>query len=152
MAFNLALALPLILPRAVEWAERHAAQIAASGEPLDELGLSLARRVGVLQAERVRILRVQSVALPGDPLLRQVALFTGFLGPDTLGLTLGHSIYLCRGERSARLVSHELRHVQQYERAGSIARYLPIYLRQIVEHGYEDAPFEVDARAHELDG
>jgi hypothetical protein len=38
-----------------------------------------------------------------------------------------------------------------YERAGSISRYLPLYLRQIVEHGYDDAPFEVDARMHELE-
>ena len=151
MDFDLAAALPLILPRMVDWAEQHAAQIAAAGEPLDEAGLFLARRVGVLQPERVRILHVPAITLPDDPLLRQAALHTDFLGPDTLGLTLGHSIYLCQGERSARLISHECRHVYQYERAGSIARYLPLYLRQIVEHGYEDAPFEVDARAHELD-
>lgn len=152
MPFNLAAMLPLILPRAIQWSEHHAALIAATGEPLDAQGLSLARRVGVLQPERIRILHVSTVALPADPLLRQAAVHTGFLGPDTLGLTLGHSIYLCHGERSARLVSHECRHVQQFERAGSIARYLPIYLKQIVDHGYEDAPFEVDARAHELDG
>jgi hypothetical protein len=152
MSFDLAAVLPLILPRAVEWVEQHAALVAATGEPLDELGLSLARRVGVMQPERIRVLHVPTVAMPEDPLLRQAALLTDFLGPDTLGLTLGHSIYLCHGERSARLLSHECRHVYQYERAGSIARYLPIYFRQIIEHGYEDAPFEVDARAHELDG
>jgi hypothetical protein len=42
--------------------------------------------------------------------------------------------------------------VHQYERAGSIAAFLPVYLQQIVELGYNNAPFEIDARSHELDG
>jgi hypothetical protein len=41
--------------------------------------------------------------------------------------------------------------VHQYEAAGSIAAFLPLYLQQIVLYGYERAPFEVDARAHERD-
>ena len=40
----------------------------------------------------------------------------------------------------------------QYEEAGSIADFLPVYLKQIVEFGYDSAPLEVDARAHERDG
>ncbi len=68
-----------------------------------------------------------------------------------VGLTLGHCIYICLGHNSNRLLSHECRHVHQYEIAGSIATYLPNYLQQIVDFGYEDAPFEVDARAHETD-
>ena len=66
-----------------------------------------------------------------------------------VGLTLGHSIYICNGHNSPRLLSHECRHVQQYEQAGSIAAYLPKYLEQIARYGYFDAPYEVDARAHE---
>jgi hypothetical protein len=51
-----------------------------------------------------------------------------------------------------QLLSHECRHVYQYEAAGSIAAFLPVYIEQIVEFGYDDAPFEQDARHHELDG
>ena len=36
-------------------------------------------------------------------------------------------------------------------RAGSIADFLPVYLRQIVEAGYFNAPLEKDAREHEID-
>jgi hypothetical protein len=50
-----------------------------------------------------------------------------------------------------RLVSHECRHVYQYETHGSIAAFLPIYLLQIATVGYVNAPFEQDARAHELE-
>jgi hypothetical protein len=67
-----------------------------------------------------------------------------------LGLTLGHSIFIVRGHKDRRLLSHELRHVHQYEHHGSIAAFLPVYLQQIVEVGYANAPLEADARAHEI--
>lgn len=66
------------------------------------------------------------------------------------GLTLGYSILICRGHKTRRLLSHELRHVFQYEQHGSIAAFLPVYLMQIATVGYQSAPFEQDARAHEL--
>jgi hypothetical protein len=67
-----------------------------------------------------------------------------------VGLTLGHGIYVCDGHFSNRLISHECRHVHQYEEAGSIRAFLPLYLQQIAEYGYEGAPYEVDARDHEV--
>ena len=149
MSFNLAAVLPLLIPKAIEWAERRAEEIATSGEPLAESSLVLARRVGVANPEAIRISFVAQLPLPDDPQLRQAALETGLLGPNMVGLTFGHGIYICRGHNSPRLLSHECRHVQQYEEAGSIAAYLPKYLQQIVEFGYFQAPYEVDARAHE---
>jgi hypothetical protein len=41
---------------------------------------------------------------------------------------------------------HEFRHVYQVERAGSMEAFLKTYLEQIVEFGYDDAPWEVEAR------
>jgi hypothetical protein len=151
MSFDLAAALPFLTPKAIEWAERRAAEIAASGEPLNAHGIELARKVGVASPERIRLSFVAQLPLPTDPDLRQAALQTGLLGPNMIGLTLGHGIYICNGHSSSRLLSHECRHVQQYEQAGSIAAYLPKYLQQIVQFGYTDAPYEVDARAHESD-
>ena len=68
-----------------------------------------------------------------------------------VGLTLGYSIFIVRGHMSPRLLSHECRHVYQYETAGSISAFLPVYLQQIATVGYQSAPFEQDARAHEFD-
>ncbi len=51
---------------------------------------------------------------------------------------------------SRRLLSHEFRHVAQFERAGSIAAFLPVYLESVVQEGYWGCRFEQDARAHEL--
>ena len=105
----------------------------------------------MVSPEKIRLSFVAQLPLPTDPDLRQAALQTGLLGPNMIGLTLGHGIYICNGHNSSRLLSHECRHVQQYEQAGSIAAYLPKYLQQIVQFGYRDSPYEVDARAHESD-
>jgi hypothetical protein len=36
------------------------------------------------------------------------------------------------------------------EAAGSLEVFLPAYLKHIADYGYDDAPYELDARAHEL--
>ena len=150
MSFDLAAALPLIVPKAIEWAQQQESKILASGTPLDANGMAIAKKVGVSHPERICISFVNQLELPADPLLREAALATGLLGPDMIGLTLGYGIYICNGHYSVRLLSHECRHVEQYEQAGSVAAYLPMYLQQIVQFGYTDAPYEVDARAHEI--
>ena len=58
MNFDLAAVLPYLTPKAIEWAESCASEIAASGEPLSEVGLAMARRVGVADPERIRVASV----------------------------------------------------------------------------------------------
>jgi len=149
MTFDLRAALPVLIPKAITWAEEQYSYIAQVGQPLNDVLLSVARSVGVLHPELIRVAEVLSLPLPEDLELRQATLATGLLGPNMAGLTLGHGVWACRGHRNIRLLSHEFRHVYQYEQAGSIAAFLPIYLQQIITVGYRNAPLEVDARAHE---
>lgn len=142
--------LPRLLPRAIAWAEAQAAHVAESGRSLDDREVQLACGVGVAQPERVRVALVEALPIPEDLELRVAALQTGLLGPGMVGLTVGHSVLICRGHETTRLLSHELRHVHQYEQAGSISSFLPGYLQQIVAFGYAAAPLEQDARAHEI--
>ena len=142
--------LPSLLPGAIDWAEARSSEILANGEPLDSIGLRLASAVGVRNPERIRVSTVSALPLPRDRELRDVALRVGLLGPGMIGLTLGYGIFACDGHVDERLISHECRHVFQYETAGSIETFLPVYLQQIAVHGYFNAPFEVDARAHEI--
>jgi len=67
-----------------------------------------------------------------------------------VGLMLGYSVFICKGHLTPRLLSHEFRHVYQYEQHGSISAFLPVYLQQIVEFEYTNCPLERDARAHEV--
>lgn len=149
MAIDLRAALPLLLPDAIAWAEACAREAAASGVALTEQLADTARGVGVQRPGLIRVAVVDSLPLPEDAMLRAAALHTGLLGPRMAGLTLGYAVFIRRGHETVRLLSHEFRHVQQYEAHGSIAAFLPVYLQQIVEFGYDNAPFEIDARAHE---
>lgn len=151
MSLDLRSILPNLLPRAIAWAETQSQYVAELGQTLNPTGLALARSVGVKHPERVRVELVDQLPLPVDPLLLQAALETGLLGPGMVGLTLGYSIFVVSGHDSPRLLSHECRHVYQYELLGSIAEFLPVYLEQIVTVGYRDAPLEVDARSYERD-
>jgi hypothetical protein len=146
---DLQAALPRLLPNAVAWAEAQARQAATSGRALTEQELDLARGVGVVHPERVRVMLVDSLPVPDEPILRSAALQAGLLGAGMVGLTLGHSIFVCRGHETPRLLSHELPRVHQYERAGSIASFLPGYLQEVVQLGCANTTFERDARAHE---
>lgn len=142
--------LDLLLPRAIAWADSCESRITQSGKPLDEDGLALARSVGVSHPEQIRLEEVDEVPMPMDPMLQQASQRLGLISPATAGLTLGYAIFIKRGQNSQRLLSHEFRHVHQYEQAGSISKFMPVYIQQIIEHGYWNAPVEMDARSHEI--
>lgn len=144
--------LPALLPRAIAWAEEQMRLGLRDGTALDRMATALADRVGVRRPGRIRICPVERFPLPADAELRRAATQTGLLMPDGMGLTLGYAVFLRHGHESdARLQRHEFRHVRQFEDAGSLAAFLTEYLSQIVRLGYERAPLELDARAHEAD-
>lgn len=146
---DLLAALPLLLPKAIAWAQEEESRAASSGRALTADEITLARTVGVVNAKRIRIQSCDRLPMPQEPSLQAAAVQTGLLGPGMAGLTLGYSVFICRGHETRRLLAHEFRHVFQYEQNGSIAGFLPVYLQQIVTVGYMNAPLEIDARAHE---
>ena len=141
--------LPILLPKAISWAEAEAARGVTVGREPNDREREFASKMGVMHPDRIRVITVEQLPMPTDPLLRSAAEQTGFLNPGMVGLTLGYSVFICGGHETSRLLSHEFRHVYQYEQAGSIAAFLPGYLLQIVEQGYAGSAFEADARAHE---
>ena len=127
---DLKAALPDLLPKAISWAEAEAIRGAGAGRELTDRERDFARKVGVTHPERIRVITLDALPMPTDPPLRAAAKQTGFLDPGMVGLTLGHSVFICRGHEIPRLLSHEFRHVYQYEQAGSIAEFLPgIYFK-----------------------
>ena len=143
--------LPALLPLALTWAHDQSARIARLGSPLSADELGIARQVGVSDPERIRVLHVPTVPMPYSLALRAAAIQAGMFGPHVHGMTLGHGVFIAEEHASIRVLSHEFRHVAQCEQAGSLDNYLTQYLTQIATIGYNDAPFEVDARAHEIE-
>lgn len=141
--------LPTLLPKAIAWAEGESEQVLKHGQALVQRDIQLAVRAGVAHPERVRIAVVPQMPWPGDEELRAAGEETGLFSPTIIGLTMGHGILLIEGRFNRRMIAHELRHVHQYEAAGSIANFLPLYLLEVATHTYGNAPFEIDARNHE---
>jgi hypothetical protein len=126
-------------------------ELVRNGIRLPAVCEKLARMVEVQYLSQVMLLSVDSIPVPTQGLLAEFAAHHQILQPGTFaGLTVGHGIFLVKGEETSRLVSHELRHVRQYEVEGGIEGFIPRYLAEIDKHGYHDAPLEVDARAWEI--
>lgn len=141
--------LPSIIQAAVEWAREREASIAQKGFELPAEGIELARGVGVRRPELVRVQVVPEIPFPDHPALQALSRSSG-LGGGSVGLTLGYGIYVKEGHLNRRLVSHELRHVHQYEILGGIEWFMAVYLPQVAMLGYREAPLEQDARAAEI--
>ena len=130
MMIKLKTALPLLLPGAIAWAEERAEEVSKNGNALTKVEIDITHSVGVQRPELIRVAIVDRLPLPEDPMLREAALQTGLLGRGMVGLTLGYSVLICRGHKTRCLLSHEFRHVYQYESHGGIAAFLPVYLQQ----------------------
>ena len=135
-----------LLPLASNWVEKQEKRMLRIGVPLSDLELADARAIGVAEPDRVRLLQLDRVPFPTDPMLRAAATAIQFLTPATCGLTLRYGIFVrsdCWRERA--LIAHELVHVMQYERLGGILPFLRQYLSQCLTVGYPAAPLEQEA-------
>ncbi|HZM03684.1 MAG TPA: hypothetical protein VFC44_11795 [Candidatus Saccharimonadales bacterium] len=131
------------------WAADQERDILRAGHALNKAQLADARKVGVAQAERVRLLKVGQIPFPTDPALTLVAKKMGFSSRDTIGRTLGYGILIRSDKMEDRsLVVHELVHTTQYERLGGLPGFLRPYLSECVfPPGYPNGPLEQEARA-----
>jgi len=138
------------MPATLAWAASVNAAVLAQGKPLSLWQAADAVEVGVLRPEAVRILRVPGLPQPDCPHFHSLATQSGLDLGQSAGMALGYAVLICHHALGVRrILRHELRHVAQFEQSGDLGRFLDTYLAQIAQHGYRDAPFEVDARRHE---
>ena len=64
---DLRAALPHLLPKAIAWAEEEALRVATSGRALTADEITLARNVGVVKPELIRIQSYDRLPVPQDP-------------------------------------------------------------------------------------
>jgi len=138
---------PVILPMANVWVVQQERRILRDGVPLDSTQSADARRVGILHPERVRVLHVSTVPLPGRWLSGVARCFGGASLRDTSGLSAQYGIFIrARFATDRQLLVHELTHTHQYERMGGIRPFLRQYLSECLTVGYFMAGMEVEAR------
>jgi hypothetical protein len=135
------------------------------GRVLTPTEMRIARRLGVAEPERVRVLITPVLPSWMAPDLMAKATAAGNTGTDNsnppvdadrapperrfgiAGLTAGHGILIgIRHANNPRVLAHELAHVAQYERLGMRAFALR-YLTELLSVGYFRAPLELEADA-----
>ena len=128
------------------WAERVGENLPPEARRLRPNEQTLAEAAGVEHVGGVRIVIVDRIPFPDDPLLAALCDRYGFLGETTLGLTLGHAIFLTpQVAENVEILAHECCHVAQVERFGSIRAFVQQYITELIEYGYAFAPLELEA-------
>lgn len=147
---DIADSLPGLLPRVTNWAKEQESRSLLAGKPLARWQLEDARQVGILRPDKVRLMYVDTIPMPLDAQVRLAASRTGLISHDSVGATFGYAVLIQRGCAGLRRVlRRQLRHVAQMEQVGSSIGFLGEYLRQIAFFGLNQAPFYLDATAHE---
>jgi hypothetical protein len=77
------------LPLATKWVEEEQQRILAEGIPLTPHQAFDAHLVGVKDLKKVRLLKVDFIPLPSNPILRRMNDSVGLVSPVTAGITLG---------------------------------------------------------------
>jgi len=118
-----------LLPLAYQWAKAQEEFILAHGVPLGPRHTADARRVGVHDCSRVKVLVVHHIPLPDNEELAKVAKQTYIITEASRGVAIGHGIIIradCWGDRE--LILHQLVHVAQCERSGGLESFVEQYL------------------------
>ena len=140
-----------LLPLAAEWVLEQESNILKKGIELSDDQQIDAYLIGVKEITKVRLLKVSVVPFPEHELVRNAAFKAGFLTPATIGLTCRHGIFIKEDHwKERRLIIHELTHTHQYERFGSIEKFLSQYLHECLTQGYANSPLEFEARYNEI--
>ena len=139
-------ALSALVPLAATWVEEQQARILAAGVALTPQQSFDAHLVGVKDPGKVRLLKMDFIPLPENPVLRKANELFKLVSPVTAGITFGYGIYIRDDSWGDRpLVVHELVHVGQYERYGSVNAFLRDYLDECLTIGYPNGPLEQEA-------
>ena len=136
-----------LLPLACKWSEEQERHILAEGVPLNDSQVQDALKIGVARPEEVRILRVDTIPSPKDPVLQAASSRVGLNWSNTSGLTLRYGIFIRSNYWSdRRLIAHELTHAMQYGRFGSRAAFLREWIGECLQHAYGNGPLEREAQ------
>jgi hypothetical protein len=118
-----------LAPLACQWAKQQEAYILKHGAPLSLQQLADARRAGVQDPARVRVLVVDRIPLPDDEELAEPARRAQIITDASRGVAIGHGIIIRADSwQNRELLLHQLVHVAQCERSGGLESFVAEYL------------------------
>jgi len=118
-----------LAPLAGQWAKSQEKYILQHGVPLTADQMADARRAGVKEVARVRVLVVHRIPLPDGKELAEAARRAQIITDASRGVTIGHGIIIRADSwRDRELLLHQLVHVAQCERSGGLEKFVNEYL------------------------
>ena len=120
-----------LLALACEWAMAQEQIILARGASLGSQHTDDARRAGVQDCSRIKVLVVDRIPMPENEQLAEAARRAQIITTATRGAAFGYGIIIradCWGDRE--LLLHQLVHVAQYERNHDLDACIKEYVRE----------------------
>jgi hypothetical protein len=143
---SLLTSLPALLPLIFDWVEKQEALVLSEGAPLTPSQEADARRAGVTQPEKIRVLQVETLPQPDDDELMFLARQVGLFSTRSAGINFGYGICIRRGFWDDRqTLVHECVHVGQHEKRNGLRPFLTEYLRECIDPGYPFGGMEQEA-------
>jgi len=134
-----------IFPRALAWYETVEAELLPKGRALSNEETETARRFGVHDPTKIRVIKLESFPMPADAELLTEARRYGLGSRSVGGRANGYVIMLKPWlADDKRVIAHELVHVGQHDRMGRAA-FLRRYLIELEMMGYARSPLELEA-------
>jgi hypothetical protein len=118
-----------LMPLACQWAKAQEAYVLKHGVPLTPRQMADARRAGIQDSYRVRVLVVDRIPLPEDEELADAARHAQIITDACRGVAIGHGIIIRADSwQNRELLLHQLVHVAQCERSGGLESFVEAYL------------------------
>lgn len=118
-----------LAPLACQWAQAQEAYVLKHGVPLAPNQLADARRAGVDDPTRVRILVVDRIPLPEDRELADAARHAQIITDASRAVAIGYAVIIRADSwQNRELLLHQLVHVAQCERSGGLESFVGEYL------------------------
>lgn len=118
-----------LAPLACQWAKEQETYILKHGVPLTARQIADAQLVGVQDAARVRLLVVDRMPMPDNKELADAARHSQIITDTSRAGAIGHGIIIRADSwQNRELLLHQLVHVAQCERSGSLESFVAEYL------------------------
>ena len=136
----------MVLPFATWWLWHQERKALRLGRKLNDEEITWAKKIGIEHPEKIRIYLIDQVPTPAPTFIENILQKRGFPAGNAAGMSMRYGIYAKEKYASNKsLIAHELVHTHQYERFGSLSKFLIVYLKEVMLLGYNNSPLEHEA-------
>ena len=136
-----------IFPAVCEWIEQQENDIFSKGRCLTFNETQIAKNIGIKNFDIIKVYESEFVPQPKNKIILEMGKQFGLLNKErTKGICFRYGIFINKKATNKNLVLiHELIHTLQYEKFGSVEKFLYQYIKECIELGYESSPLELEA-------